>query len=424
MRRTKIGKAAASLALLLAIETLLTGCGQPVAPAGGGATPAVTKPEQKTEEAKTEGSKEGKGGTEQGTEGTTEKGEPVDHGTLKVAFPAGNIRISINILAQQKGYFAEEGVTVEEINLMGNNALTAINDSDQLDILTVGFVPDLQAIASGYDLTFIAGTAVEGGALIAKKGEASKYQDEDKIVNVEAIANASLGLVRNEASWVVTRAYLLDNGISEETIAKIEDEADGSISYYAENTETAQAVGKGSVEVGFLPMEFALLYADAYDLEIIAPAGALQPDYVCCREVTSPSRLESKSDAFTAYEKARIRAFEFYKKGETDQAIQDEVVKIVADYSGKETDYVKTYLYEGVTKFATDPNETGIVKYVDAAVKSGALSSAAIDFGSYDITQNVDTSNYEKALKELIAENADNTFYADLLKQYEEANTL
>lgn len=422
MKNTKIKKAAASLALLLAIETLLTGCGQPVAPAGGNPTNSPAPKESKKEtEAE---SKEA--GTEQGSEQATEgaKNEPKDYGTLKVAFPAGNIRIAINILAQQKGYFAEEGVTVEEINLMGNNALTAINDSEQLDILTVGFVPDLQAIASGYDLTFIAGTAVEGGALIAKKGEAYKYQDEDKIVNVEAIADASLGFVRNEAAWIVTRAYLLDNGISEETVAKIEDEANGSISYYAENTETAQAVGKGSVEVGFLPMEFALLYADAYDLEIIAAAGDLQPDYVCCREVTSPSRLEKKADAFTAYEKARIRAFEFYKKGETDQAVQDEVIKIITDYSGKETDYVKTYLYGGVTKYSTDPNEKGIIAYVDAAVKSGALSSAAIDFGSYDIKQNVNTDNYEKALKELIEENKDNTFYADLLKKYEEDNQI
>jgi hypothetical protein len=135
-------------------------------------------------------------------------------------------------------------------------------------------------------------------------------------------------------------------------------------------------------------------------------------------------KLEKKSDAFTAYEKARIRAFEFYKKGENDQAVQDEVVKIITDYSGKETDYVKTYLYGGVTKYSTDPNATGIVKYVDAAVKSGALSSAAIDFGTYDIKQNINTDNYEKALKELIEENKDNEFYADLLKKYEEANKI
>ena len=79
-----------------------------------------------------------------------------DNKTLAVAFPTGNIRIAINILAQQLGFFKEEGVKVEEVNLQGPDALTAINGDGNLDILTVGFVPDLQAIGSGYDLKVVA----------------------------------------------------------------------------------------------------------------------------------------------------------------------------------------------------------------------------------------------------------------------------
>ena len=101
--------------------------------------------------------------------------EAKDYGTLYVSFPTGNIRIAIDILAQQLGYFKEEGVTVEEVNLGGMDALTAINSADgNLDILTTGFVADLQAIGSGYDLTVIGGTAVEGVAIITKKGNADQ----------------------------------------------------------------------------------------------------------------------------------------------------------------------------------------------------------------------------------------------------------
>ena len=85
---------------------------------------------------------------------------------LRVSYPTGNIRIAINILALEKGYFAEEGVAVEPVNIGGQNALTAINgENDQLDILCTGFVPDLQAIGSGYDITVFAVTAVECGAV-------------------------------------------------------------------------------------------------------------------------------------------------------------------------------------------------------------------------------------------------------------------
>ena len=346
-----------------------------------------------------------------------------ENGSLAVSFPTGNIRVAINILALKLGYFDEEGVKITEVNLSGTNALTAINEgSDELDILTAGFVPDLQALASGYDLTFIAGTAVEGGALIAKKGSAAAYQDGGKIINTDAFTSAKLGFVRNEASWIVTRQYLLDNGVSADTIAAIENESSGNITYYGENTEVAQAVQKGEVEVGFLPMEFALLYADAYDLEIVAAAGDLQPNYVCCREVTSPAKLSAKKDAFVAYETARIRAFEYYKQGETNSDIRKNVVDIVAKYSGKEADYVETYLYGGVTKYSTDPNTSGIQKYVVAAYNSGALSSSTIDFGTYDITQNVDTTAYKTALDNLVKENPDNAVYAELVDLYNQSN--
>ena len=351
---------------------------------------------------------------------TAEKKELVP---LSVSYPAGNIRVTVNILALQKGYFAAEGVTVNPVAIGGNDALTAINEENgALDILTAGFVPDVQAIGAGYDLTFVAGTAVEGGAVIAKKGNADKFKGTDKKLNFDAVTNAKLGFARNEASWVVTRQYLLDNGVSADTIKAIENEETGNVSYYADPTATAQAVQKGEAELGFLPMEFALLYADAYDLEIVVAAGDLSPDYVCCREVTSNKRFNEKYDSFVAYETARIKAFEYYKQGETDAAVKADVVKTVAEYSGKEPDYVETYLYGGVTKFAVDPNTKGIQKYVEAAYISGVFTGNAVDFGSYDITQNVNTSAYKQALDQLIAANPDNAFYKSLADQYHNAN--
>ena len=353
----------------------------------------------------------------------TEEAVTQDKGTLKVSFMTGNIRIAINILALEKGYFAEEGVTVEPVNIGGQDALTAINGSDdQLDILNTGFVPDLQAIGSGYDITVIGGTAVEGGAVIAKSGNTAAYQDASTIINLDAVKEARLGFVRNEASWVITRQYLLDNGVSEEEIAAIEDEANGNISYYQDETAVAQAVQKGEVDLGFLPMEYALLYGDAYELEVVTPAGSLQENYVCCREVTSPAKLAEKHDAFVAYETARIRAFDYYKQGETDEAIKQDVVDTVSNYSGKEADYVETYLYGGVTKYATDPNTKGIVKYVEAATNSGLLASAGVDFATYDITQNIDVSAYEEAINALVEREPDNQTYAELLTQLEADN--
>lgn len=404
--------------------TALTGCGQT-----GSIAETAAQEEEKTNTDENTDAEATDAAETADTEQTddaaadTEDAATQDKGTLKVSFMTGNIRIAINILALEKGYFAEEGVTIEPVNIGGQDALTAINGSDdQLDILNTGFVPDLQAIGSGYDITVIGGTAVEGGAVIAKSGNTAAYQDASTIINLDAVKEARLGFVRNEASWVITRQYLLDNGVSEEEIAAIEDEANGNISYYQDETAVAQAVQKGEVDLGFLPMEYALLYGDAYELEVVTPAGSLQENYVCCREVTSPAKLAEKHDAFVAYETARIRAFDYYKQGETDEAIKQDVVDIVANYSGKEADYVETYLYGGVTKYATDPNTKGIVKYVQAATNSGLLASAGVDFATYDITQNIDVSAYEEAINALVEREPDNQTYAELLTQFEADN--
>lgn len=413
-----------SLLLTTALAlTALTGCGQTGSIEETAAQEENTNTDENTNAEATDVAQTAD--TEQADDAAadTEEAATQDKGTLKVSFMTGNIRIAINILALEKGYFAEEGVTIEPVNIGGQDALTAINGSDdQLDILNTGFVPDLQAIGSGYDITVIGGTAVEGGAVIAKSGNTAAYQDASTIINLDAVKEARLGFVRNEASWVITRQYLLDNGVSEEEIAAIEDEANGNISYYQDETAVAQAVQKGEVDLGFLPMEYALLYGDAYELEVVTPAGSLQENYVCCREVTSPAKLAEKHDAFVAYETARIRAFDYYKQGETDEAIKQDVVDTVANYSGKEADYVETYLYGGVTKYATDPNTKGIVKYVQAATNSGLLASAGVDFATYDITQNIDVSAYEEAINALVEREPDNQTYAELLTQFEADN--
>lgn len=414
-----------SLLLTTALAlTALTGCGQTGSIAETAAQEEEnTNTDENTNAEATDAAQTADTEQAADTASDTEEAATQDKGTLKVSFMTGNIRIAINILALEKGYFAEEGVTVEPVNIGGQDALTAINGSDdQLDILNTGFVPDLQAIGSGYDITVIGGTAVEGGAIIAKSGNTATYQDASTIINLDAVKEAKLGFVRNESAWVVTRQYLLDNGVSEEEITAIEDEANGNISYYQDETAVAQAVQKGEVDLGFLPMEYALLYGDAYELEVVTPAGSLQENYVCCREVTSPAKLAEKHDAFVAYETARIRAFDYYKQGETDEAIKQDVVDTVASYSGKEADYVETYLYGGVTKYATDPNTKGIVKYVEAATNSGLLASTGVDFATYDITQNIDVSVYEEAINALVEREPDNQTYAELLAQFEADN--
>ena len=339
-----------------------------------------------------------------------------NYGTLKVAFPAGNIRVAIDIIAESQGFFKDEGVTVEQVAISGQSAIAALQ-TNELDVLTAGFVPDIQAIAAGTsNLRFIAGTAVEGGAIIAKKGHAAEFKGTgNDPINIDAFKNATYGLVRNEASWVISRQYLLDNNVSLNEVNAL----DNQITYLAENTNVALSVANGTTQLGFLPMEFALLYSETYDIELVTSAGALQENYVCCREVTTAEKIEAKHDAFVAYEKARIRAWEFYYNQSKNE---DAVVAAVVKHSGKEEAYVRNYLYGGVTKYSADPNTKGIEKWVEAGINANVFGDNTAAAAALTIKDYVVTELYESALKSLYKKNKAKQFYKDIVAIYNNSN--
>ena len=334
-----------------------------------------------------------------------------EHGELKVSQVTGVIRNAGDIIAEKKGFFKEEGVKVTPVNLGGTNALTAINNnSDELDILTTGFVPDVQAIVNGYDnLRFVGGTAVEGGAIIAKKGRASQYKNSTTIIDYNAVKSASIAFAVGEASWVVTNEYLIENDSTyTQTVRN-----NLNITNVADAQTTALQIGQGNFELGFLPLEYAYLYEEAYGIEIVAEAGQLIPEYVCCRQVTSAQKIEEKSDAFVAYERARIKAWEYIE----DDSNKDKVVQIISDYIHKEEDYVENYIYGGITKWSVDPNKKGIATYTSALRNAGIVTDENLDITSY-----VDTSLYEEAITTLASENPTDAFIHGKLQLFNDYN--
>lgn len=341
-----------------------------------------------------------------------------DYGTLNVSELAGNIRVSFNILAEELGYFKEEGVKVNTKAIGGINAITAIQEG-QLDILNTGFIPDLSALVGGSDLVFFGGTAVEGGAIIANKSVASNYKKADGSIDFTNLENAKIGLQRNESSWVVARQYVLENYPTVD-LDVVEQENDSHTHYFAEFTDVQQAVSSGSIDLGFLPYEYAFKAVEAgLNVEILAKAGELIPNYVCCREVTSSKVYEEKYDALVAYERARIRAWEYYE----NPANRSKVVEILANHSGNDEDYVEQYLFGGATKLSADPNQKGILSYFTAVKNAGVFKSLDQDaLNALVLADHVDTKAYKEALDSLIKENKNNEFYKQTLTLYNEYN--
>lgn len=328
-------------------------------------------------------------GTLAGCSGANEKEE---EGKLKFGVSPGTMRTATVLLAQHLGYYEEEGVEVEFVEVAdATAALTSIStNKGEIDIWGTGIVPDFNFIANGSDLVIFSGTAAEGGAIISKPADVEKYKDFNNYKGI------TIATVRADSAWVVSRSYLQKQGIDvdqEITVMEVDSQVN-----------VAEAVNKGEAQVGFLPAEFARQYSDT--VEVVYEVGELEPMYVCCRQVTSRKVLSDKKDELIAFTRANIRALEYYE----NEANRDAIVKYLAEYSGQTEEFVYSYLYENRTIMTIDPNKQGVIDYYNSLVDAGYFS------GDIDIADHVSTEIYDEALAQLIKENPNNEFLASLAK--------
>ncbi len=366
---------AAALALTI-LAGSLSGCGDKSAPSGS---------QEQTKET-------GEGNTQQTYDLTAEEN------TIRFALPPGQVRTAIITIADELGYYEEEGVNVEFVNSSGTEALTAITTNNKdLDVLGTGIVPSLNFIANGSDLVVYAGTAAEGGSIVARPEDVEQYKDLENYAGVRA------AMVRNESAWVITRAKLLELGIDVESIELVEVDS---------TTNVVQAVAKGEADVGFLPLEQANTLLEL-GVEVVYAVGDLDPNYVCCRQVTSRQKLEEKHDAFVRFTVANLRAWEYF----ADEANREDIVKLLAEVSGQSEEYVDNYLFVNRTLLTLDPNESGVITFYQALGDTGYFDTSAVD-----VADHIDTSVYAEALSEVLERYPDDEFYQDKLELYREYN--
>ena len=320
-----------------------------------------------------------------------------EENTIRFATQPGQIRTAINILADKLGYYKEEGVNVEFVNAAGTEALTAITTGKDVDVLGTGIVPDLTFIANGSDLVVFEGTAAEGGAIISKPEDVDTYKD------LKNYAGITAAMVRGESSWTVIRTQLKNAGVDLDSVTLMEVDSEANV---------AQAVAKGEADVGFLPVEKANTFLDI-GVAIVYEVGELEPQYVCCRQVTSSEKLSEKRDAFVKFTIANLRAWEYY----SDESNRDEIVRILAEDSGKDEEYVNNYLFVNRTVLTLDPNEKGVITYYDSLSDSGYFDGSAVD-----IAEHIDTSVYAEALNTLLEREPDDAFYQSKLELFQQYN--
>jgi NitT/TauT family transport system substrate-binding protein len=309
--------------------------------------------------------------------------------------------VAILTLADELGYYNEEGVNVEFVEISdASAAISAISlNKDEIDVLQTAGAGALSYIAQGTNVEVIGGIASEGGAMITLPENKEYYSDLSNLKGGITVAT-----LMTDTGGIITRNLLEEKGI--DTNKEI------NYLYLSSAQNVIEAVLKGEAEVGFANSEAAHKYLDM-GISIVYEVGDLVPDYVCCRQISSKEKVEAKRDAFVKKAVAEIRAYEYYSQEEN----HDNCVSILAKQSGQEEDYVRAYIYEN-TKYTLDPNINGLQDLFNTLLLGNYIENVTVR----EIADSVDVTIYQDALAILRQREPENEFYKNLEEQFERNN--
>ena len=328
----------------------------------------------------------GKGGEEK----ASSEGE-----VLNVAYFPTSFKSSLSTIAYVKGFFEEEGVNVNLVNLQSSaDSLVALQEG-KIDVNPLGITNTIQAIEDGEGgVVIIGGSAQAGGIIITTPENADKFKD------LNNWKGATWATGRSYTGDFVVRHYLSEIGI--------DSNVDVSSVDLGDNLSIIQSVSKGEADVGYITADGARTALD-YGLELITDVDDIEHAYPCCRISSTQNAVDTKGDQLVAYLRAVIRAYDFILTN------PDETIKIFTDLTSQDEDYVRDVLYgDFASAYVPDPARQKVLNFSQYLLEAQALSSTD------GIKEAINVDLYKKALDQILTKYPDNENYKTLLEIYNE----
>ena len=186
-----------------------------------------------------------------------------------VKWNSGTSKNVLITIANEKGYFEDEGITIEEVPADENNSAMALLASGKVDVVSnAGTSNPLDQISQGVDLTIFGGHMVQGAMpIIAKKG--TEWNGVQDFVGKKVVANTSYfaltGAVMNLGEENPLEAVEWIEGMDyPDALAMVER---GEADYALQGTGNVQTCKESGT------------------VDIVSWQGDIMPDYSCCRMV-------------------------------------------------------------------------------------------------------------------------------------------
>lgn len=288
---------------------------------------------------------------------------------------SGNVLVTI---AEEEGYFKDEGIKIEPVEATQNMDAMALLAAGKVDVVSnAGTSNPLQQIAQGVDLTIFGGHMVQGCMpVVAKAGTEWK--------GIESFIGESVAV--NPSYYAFTGA-VMDLGYDNPL-----DVVDWKV--YSSYDDALAAVQNGEVKYALMGTQNnygVKQLVDAGKIEIVCYQSDIMKNYSCCRMVGQTKWVNDNPDTVKAIIRALLRAQSWYETNKED------AVAMHAKSIGQEKDYVAAYMMDDEHYVVNvDPLKNSVVRAWNILDKTGYLG----DDCKINIEDHINTKLYKEALDE------------------------
>ena len=370
---------------LIAAATLFTGC------SGLNQSSSSEKSELTTASTTTVENTTESASAESASEAATEAAKVEIGAPEKTDINIGYLNSTAHLLAfvaQEEGYFKEEGLKVTLTQFSSASELINGIESDKLDVAFIGSVPTLTFQSQGHEVSIFGGAMTNGHGYVIK----SEFADKDE-AGVEVLKGRNVASVKNSVQDAELQILLKNAHIE---IGEGDDKV--NIVYFDSQKDAYAALLNSTIDAASVYSPYAsLAKSQGYRVVYYCAHEKALENQPCCRQVAKTAALSSTPNTFIAIERAFIKAYHF------TQSDHDKTIKDVKKYIDIEDDFIDTEVYGGYSVSSPDPDKKGTLTLKDTIVDLGYTED-------YDIEPHYNTDIYKKALDSILAEGSDDIY--------------
>ncbi len=280
----------------------------------------------------------------------------------------------LNAIAEEQGYLADEGITVEYVPVKTDTEVFKGIAEGRIDIASnSGTNLPLQYISEGMDLTIFAGYLITGCMPVFARTETEWNGIEDLIGKTMAC----------EPNMFAVTGPLLDMGydpVNDVTWLQPDNQED-----------RIKAVENGDADFGLVGTALNYEVISNPNIKILTYASDILPYYSCCRVEALTSWINENPNTVKALLKAWIRAMAYYDSHHED------TVALMTNQLDQDEATVRAYLDNPRFDLNIDPMKSSVVRAWDYVGRLGLLDQEASEI---NIDDHINIYIYKAALNE------------------------